>query len=240
MRRRRPRRAALLAGAVLAAAVLARPAAAGIVEKSGTFGGLKLSYEVLLPPHYDPARAYPVVLVFAGGPQLLRMARSTIETDWQTEAEKRGYIVVSPGTPDGSLFFQNADRVFPGFLDAIMKDYKVAGGKLHIAGHSNGGISAFHVAVHYPRYFSTVTGYPGLLNDSADGERVGALRRMCLFMHVGDQDRGWMPAMREQAKSLERAGYRVKITVEKGQGHRLHAREIGLSPRLFDEIESCK
>lgn len=236
---RRVRRVALLGCAVLATAAV-RPAGAGIVEKTGTFGGLKLTYDVLLPPHYDPARSYPVVLVFAGGPQLLRMAKSTIETDWRAEAEKRGYIVISPGTPDGSLFFQNADRVFPGFLDAIRKQYKVAGGKLHIAGHSNGGISAFHVAVEYPRYFSTVTGYPGLLNDSADGERVDGLRGMCLFMHVGDQDKGWMPAMREQAESLKRDGYRIKITIEKGQGHRLHADEINLSPRLFDEIESCK
>ena len=233
------RRVALLGCAVLAM-VAVRPAGAGIVEKTGTFGGLKLTYDVLLPPHYDPARNYPVVLVFAGGPQLLRMAKSTIETDWQAEAEKRGYIVISPGTPDGSLFFQNADRVFPEFLDAIRKEYKVAGGKLHIAGHSNGGISAFHVAARYPRYFSTVTGYPGLLNDSADGERVDGLRGMCLFMHVGDQDRGWMPAMREQAESLKRDGYRIKITIEKGQGHRLHAADINLSPRLFDEIESCK
>lgn len=232
------RAAALLVCVVLAAA--ARPAAAGIVQKIGTFGGLKLTYDVLLPPNYNPAHAYPVVLVFAGGPQLLRMAKSTIETDWQAEAEKRGYIVISPGTPDGSLFFQNADRVFPGFLDAIMKDYRVAGGKLHVAGHSNGGVSAFHVAVEYPRYFSTVTGYPGLLNDRADGERVRVLRRMCVFMHVGDLDQGWMPAMREQAASLKSAGYRVKITIEKGQGHRLRAREIDLSPRLFDEIESCK
>jgi hypothetical protein len=62
---------------------------------------------------------------------------------------------------------------------------------------------------------------------------------MCLFMHVGDQDSGWMGAMHEQAASLSKQGFRIKIAVEKNQIHRLRAAEINLSPRLFDQIESC-
>jgi hypothetical protein len=34
-------------------------------------------------------------------------------------------------------------------------------------------------------------------------------------------------------------GYRIRFTVEPNQTHRLKAPEIGLSKRLFDEIESC-
>ena len=130
--------------------LLASPASAELLEKTGRYGGLSLTYKVLLPPAYDPAKTYPVVLVFTGGPQQLRGAEGTVNTDWRGEAEKRGYIVISPGTPNGSLFFEDADRVFPEFLDAILRDYKVRGGKLHVAGHSNGGSSAFHVAAKYP------------------------------------------------------------------------------------------
>ena len=111
---------------------------------------------MVLPNGYDPTRTYPVVLVFTGGPQQLRMAEGTLNTDWRQEAERRGYVVISPGTPDGSLFFEGADRVFPSFLDQILKDYHVRGGKLHVAGHSNGGLSAFHVAARYPQYFVTL------------------------------------------------------------------------------------
>ena len=215
-----------------------RQATAEIIERSGTFGGLKVTYKVVLPERYDPARAYPAVLVFTGGPQTLQMAGSTLEADWRTEAERRGYIVISPGSPTGELFFERADRIFPEFLDVIMREYKIANGKLHIAGHSNGGLSAFHVAALHPKYFSTVTGYPGLL-DGPDLARRQALKPMCLFMHVGDRDDGWMSAMQNEAKDLERQGFRIRITVEKNQIHRLKAQEINLSSRLFDEIESC-
>jgi poly(3-hydroxybutyrate) depolymerase len=227
-----------LAAAALVAA--AWPASAELIEKQGRFGGLDLTYKVLLPPHYDAAREYPAVLVFTGGPQTLAMAENTVNVDWRDEAEKRSYIVISPATPNGELFFEGADRVFPEFLDALLRDYKVANAKLHVAGHSNGGLSAFHVAAMHPEYFSTVTGYPGLLNDASSETRLPSLKPTCIFMHVGEQDSMWMAAMRRQADELEEERYRVAFTVEPRQAHRLRAPEIGLSARLFDEIENCK
>ena len=219
---------------------VAQPAAAEMIEKTGTFGGLQVTYKVVLPAGYDAARTYPVVLVFTGGGQQLRGAEGTLNTDWRQEAERRGYIVISPGTPNGELFFDGADRIFPAFLDMIARDYKVPGGTLHVAGHSNGGLSAFHVAAKYPNYFSTVTGYPGLLDGQSDARRIQALKRLCLFMHVGDQDSGWLSAMQQQSENMKRQGFKIQYTVEKNQVHRLKAQEINLSARLFDEIESCK
>jgi poly(3-hydroxybutyrate) depolymerase len=159
-----PRFVAPAAITMLMVAGGAVPASAELIEKSGMFGGLKLTYKVVLPDGYDATRTYPTVLVFTGGPQTLQMAANTLESDWRKEGERRGYILVSPGTPDGSLFFEGADRVFPQFLEQLLRDYKVKGGKFHVAGHSNGGLSAFHVAARYPQYFTTLTGYPGLLD----------------------------------------------------------------------------
>jgi poly(3-hydroxybutyrate) depolymerase len=213
-------------------------AGADIIEKSGMFGGLKLTYKVVLPDGYDTTRAYPAVLVFTGGPQTLQMAANTLESDWRREGERRGYILVSPGTPDGSLFFESAARVFPELLEHLLHDYKVKGGKFHVAGHSNGGLSAFHVAARYPQYFTTLTGYPGLL-DGSDVGRMSALKSMCVFMHVGDQDGGWMTSMQRQADDMKKQGFKIRFTVEKNQVHRLKAAEIDLSNRLYQEIESC-
>lgn len=215
------------------------PARAELIEKSGTFGGLKLTYKVVLPDGYDPNRTYPAVLVFTGGPQTLQMAANTLESDWRKEGERRGYILISPGSPDGSLFFEAADRVFPEFLERLLRDYKVTGGKFHVAGHSNGGLSAFHVAARYPQYFTTLTGYPGLL-DGPDAGKTAALKSLCIFMHVGDQDAGWMTSMQRQADDLKKQGFKIQFTVEKNQVHRLKAAEIDLSNRLYQEIESCR
>ena len=226
---------AILAAAALVAAA-SRPAHGELLEKTGSFSGLRVTYKVVLPGGYDPAKTYPLVLVFTGGPQTLQIATSTVEADWRAEAERRGYIVVAPASPNGELFFEGADRIFPAFLDQVLRDYRV--GKVYVAGHSNGGLSAFHIAARYPKYFSTVIGYPGLL-DGPDRALASALKDKCLFMHVGDRDDGWKGAMQDEAKDLESRGFRIRITVEKNQVHRLKAQEIDLSRRLFDELESC-
>ena len=212
---------------------------AEMVERSGRFGGLEVTYKVVLPPGYEASETYPVVLVFTGGSQQLAGAERTLGADWQAEAEKRGYIVISPGTPNGSLFFQDADRIFPEFLETILRHYNVQGGTLHVAGHSNGGLSAFHIAAAYPSYFASVTGYPGLLNGQTDASRLQALKSLCVFMHVGDRDSGWMSVMQRQAENMEQQGFRIRYTVEKDQVHRLRSNEIGLSERMFDQLESC-
>jgi poly(3-hydroxybutyrate) depolymerase len=223
------------AAALLAVAGAAR---AEVVGKTARAAGLPVDYVVSLPPGYSAAKAYPLVLVFTGGGQTLKAAQNTIEQDWRAEADKRGYIVVSPAAPGGALFFQGGDQVFPAFLDMIRRDYRIAG-KMHIAGHSNGGLSTFHIAARYPAYFSTATGYPGLYEDDVRAP-MGALKPLCLYMHAGSLDQDWSTAMRQQFDEMRGEGYRVQFTLEKGQAHRLHAAEINLPKRLFDEIESCK
>jgi dipeptidyl aminopeptidase/acylaminoacyl peptidase len=121
-----------------------------IAAKSGTFGGLKVDYKVVLPNGFDTTREYPAILAFGGGPQNMRIVDAALSRYWAPEAERRGYIVVSPAAPTDQLFFENSDRVFPEFLDMILRDYKVRGGRMHVAGPSNGGVSAFHVATLFP------------------------------------------------------------------------------------------
>lgn len=223
--------------AALTFGFLGANAKAETIEKTGTFGGLKVTYKVDLPNGYDPAHTYPVILAFTGGGQTMDIVDQTL-TDWRSEAERRGYIVVSPAAPDGMLFFEGGDRIFPAFLDQILKDYKVKGGKLFLAGHSNGGISAFHVATSYPQYFVSVTGYPGLLYGDDIG-KVDALKSLCIFMHVGDRDTGWRDEMRRQAEDFRKRGFHVQFDVETNQIHRLNVHTANLQNRLFEQLEQA-
>ena len=212
-------------------------ARADTIAKSGTFNGLTVDYKVDLPDGYDAARAYPTILAFTGGGQTMDIVDQTLG-DWRSVAKTRGYIVVAPAAPDGQLFFEGGDKIFPAFLDQILHDYKVKGGKMYVVGHSNGGLSAFHIASRYPKYFVSVTGYPGLLYDN-DISEIQNLQGLCIFMHAGDHDPDWANEMQKQADEFRQLGFKVEFQIEKDQVHRLNVHEEDLQNRLFAQLEEA-
>jgi predicted peptidase len=223
---------------LIAAAVLVTAATSGsTVRKTGVFGGSKIEYKVVLPDGFDPSRAYPVILAFGGGTQNMRMVDIALKAYWATEAERRGYIVISPAVPDDQLFFESSDRIFPEFLDMILRDYKVLGGRMHVGGPSNGGVAAFHVASLYPKYFRSVTVLPGYLNDTT-APIVDALKSLCIYMWVGDRDKDWNRAMTQQAEMFRLRGLSVQFLSEEDQGHDLDLAPEGVS-RLFDDLDKA-
>lgn len=215
---------------------LAAVAPAKVLDKSTTIANLLLHYRVVLPKDYDGAKAYPAILAFPPGSQTDDMVFVTLNRNWAPEAQRRGYIVIIPTAPAGRLFIDEGARVFPEFLEQLLAEYKIRDRKFYIAGMSNGGLSAFHIAASFPQYFYAVTGFPGYLPD-ATPQRIDALARMCIYMHVGALDSGWLEAMQQQAADFRAKGYTVQLTVEKGQSHVIGTLTGGGAARLFDEIE---
>ena len=214
--------------------------AAEVLDKTGTFAGKTVPYKVVLPNNYDPAKAYPAVLAFSGGTQTMRTVESAVERFWRDEAGRRGYLVVIPATPDGWLYFEEEGmQIIPEFLDRFLRDYKVQGNKLHVAGNSNGGLSAFHIAASHPKYFWSVTGFPGYIYEPTR-EQVRALSGLCINMHVGELDTQWREAMEPQAKQFAAQKMKVRITVEPGQGHGIRTLEGEGAKRLFDQLEEAR
>ena len=214
-------------------------AAGEAIQKSKNIGGTTVEYKVILPDHYDPAKAYPGVLAFPGGSQTMDVVNGMVERNFRDEAQRRGYVVVIPAAPKGVLFFEGSERIFPEFLNQILTDYKIQDGKLHIAGISNGGISAFHIAALHPRFFLSVTGFPGYLIDATPA-RVNALSKMCINMHAGELDTGWREDMEAQAKQFRAKGYTVRFTVEKGEGHVMRTLAGAGSARLFNQFDEAR
>src|SRR6187549_1232737 len=163
---------------VLLCALTAAPARAELLDKSKQVGHVTVQYKVVLPTGYDAAKAYPGILVFGGGPQTMTTVDGTLTRNFRAEAEKRGYIVVAPAAPNGDLFFEEGARIFPEFLKMILADYKIQDGKFHIAGPSNGGIAAFHVAAANPQYFLSVTAFPGYMWEPGPA-KLQAISNIC-------------------------------------------------------------
>ena len=226
---------------VAAAAVLAaRDAPASVLEKSMRLGNVTVEYKVVVPDDYDAAKSYPAILVMGGGPQTMDTVDRTLERNFRAEAERRGYIVVAPAAPNGALFFERGARIFPDFLKAILEEYRIVDGKFHVAGPSNGGIAAFHVAAANPDYFLSVTAFPGYLWQPTDAKLV-AISNMCVYMYVGENDEyRWHDEMQREAKFLSERGAVANYTVEKGQPHRLDTLAGANAGRLFEGLEATK
>ncbi len=215
------------------------PLHADVKEMSKRVNGMTVQYKVVLPAGYDPAKAYPAILAFGGGPQTMNTVDGVLNRNLRAEAEKRGYIVIAPAAPDGELFFEGGARIFPEFLKMMLAEYKIKDGKFHIAGVSNGGIAALHVAAAHPQYFVTVTAFPGFMWEPTTA-KLQAISNMCVFMYVGENDEyRWHDEMKQEVAFLQSKGTVARYTVEKGQPHRLDTLAGANATRLFDGFEEA-
>jgi predicted peptidase len=230
-------RLTFLAGLVIFAA---NPAHADVAELSKKVAGTTVQYKVVLPAGYDASKSYPAILAFGGGPQTMNTVDAVLARNLRAEAEKRGYIVIGVAAPNGDLFFEEGDRIFPAFLKAILADYKIQDGKFHIAGPSNGGIAAFHVAARNPEYFISVTAFPGYMWEPTTA-KLNAISKMCVFMYVGENDEyRWHGEMKKEVEFLKSKGAVARYTEEKGQPHRMETLAGPGAARLFDNFEETK
>jgi predicted peptidase len=221
-------------------AVAIPPLRAEILEKNKKVGGTTVNYKVVLPSGFDTAKTYPAILAFGGGPQTMNTVDSVLDRNLRAEAEKRGYIVIGPAAPNGDLFFEGGDRIFPEFLKQILADYKIQDNKFHLAGPSNGGIAAMHVAAANPQYFSSVTAFPGYMWEPSTA-KLQAISKMCVFLYVGELDEYmWHGEMKKEAEYLRSKGTVARYTVEKGQPHRLETLAGANAGRLFDGFEETQ
>ena len=221
-------------------AVVPHVAHAELRDMTKTVAGTTVRYKVVLPNGYDPAKTYPAILAIGGGPQTMNTVDGILTRNFRAEAETRGYIVVAPAAPDGELFFQGGARVVPEFLRMVLSDYHIQDGKFHVAGPSNGGIAAFHLAAAHPQYFLSVTAFPGYMWQPTTA-RLQAISKMCVFMYVGEMDDYmWHGEMKKEAEFLRSKGALARYTVEKGQPHRLDTLAGANAGRLFDGFEETK
>ncbi len=199
--------------------------------------GTDLTYGLVLPEGFDPADEYPVLLAFPPGDQGPELMELLAEGTYLPEALARGWVVLTPAAPDGVLFFQGSERTIAGFLDALTW-LRPEGGRIHIAGVSNGGISAFRVAGEMPDRVASVAVFPGFPSTAEDRAALEELAAVPVAMWVGADDVGWFEPMDEARRILERAGGTVRFDVRQGEGHILRSMSDGTD--LFDFLDSAR
>ncbi|NQV79984.1 MAG: hypothetical protein HQ495_05475 [Alphaproteobacteria bacterium] len=191
----------------------------------------RIDYAIALPPSFDPTIAYPLLLALPPGRQDDRMVLAGLDSYWEQAAAQLGYIVVSPVAPR-LLFFRGSERFIPEFLERIGRDVNVAG-RVHLAGVSNGGLSAFRIAGLFPALFQTLTVLPGFPPTEEDRHNLVRLKNIRVSLFVGETDQPWRDHSEETAATLRTLGISVSLSVIPGEGHFLRTLSgTGIEPIL--------
>lgn len=144
-------RSALL---LLACSFAVAPAGAQRTESGRvTWDGVERSYTVRVPAIADTARSLPLVIALHGrGGTGQRMAHWS---GFDAKAESEGFLLVAPegtGSPRGWYTgFGGGGAIddvgfISALIDTLIARYRADRGRVYVAGHSNGGVLAHHIA----------------------------------------------------------------------------------------------
>jgi len=179
----------------------------------------RLRYALTLPDHFVRSQPYPVLLAFPPGPQTEPMVNAGFDRYWGPQASRRGWIVVSPVAPVGQVFHRGGDTLIPALLDEIASEFQIEGGRFHLAGWSNGGRTAFHVALGHASRVRSLVVLPGGPPTENDVDRLGQLKGILVRMFAGERDTEWVRLMHDTEQRLKALGISVETTVLPGEGH---------------------
>ncbi len=220
----------------LVAAYIGWPAHAAEFKRMRLSDGTEIQYALALPADFQDDKTYPALLAFPGGRQTLESVRGSLDRFWEREAVKRGYIVISPAAPAGKLFYENGADLVPEFLQRQLAAFKIEGRKFHVAGLSNGGVSAFVIAIRHPEMFHSLTVLAGFPVEDADLNRLDRLKNIRISMFVGASDHYWKEGMEKTRGRLAAAGQSVYFEVIPRNGHFLPGLSFENSARIFGQI----
>ena len=222
------------AGLAFLAMVVATPLAAADYEQFTADDGTVIDYAVVRPADFETGTLYPTILALPPGPQNIAMVDAGLQSYWEVEARRRGFLVVSPAAPGGQLFFRGSEILIPAFLAHVRATLPVAPGGIHLTGISNGGLSAFRIALAHPEMFASLTVLPGMPPSEQEFDRLDALDGMVVNMFVGERDTAWRNGTEATAAALDRLGHPIHVEILPGEGHVMQTIAGSAAARIFD------
>jgi len=219
-----------LAHCALAQAQMAPP---GIVKEEPPFRkrtyinkkGAQLPYRLFVPPHYDSAKQYPLILWFHGGSG----RGSNNEAQISGENEKGAQLWTMPKNQAILPAFVLAPQCATGenwsdpelneiaaplqlALDAlalVQKDYSIDGHRIYLVGQSMGGLGVWSLLQKYPQRWAgavVVASYDNFTN-------VAAIARVPLWIFQWEMDPAVpVDLIRPMAKEIKKSGGHPRYT----------------------------
>lgn len=197
--------------------------------------GPKLRYALVTPPHWKEGQPAPTLVAFPPGAQNESMVEMGLSMYWEAEAVRRGWVVASPMSREGKVLMQDEPALLA-LLDDLAKLGPPEGGKVHLAGVSNGGKTAMRLATRHPARVASLLVLPGAPGAPEEWARLDKLKGMSVTMYVGEEDRVWLQECKRVQNELQQLGASVMLHVMEGQGHVLK-----IEPStLFGDLEKSR
>jgi predicted peptidase len=156
-----------LAAILTLASALARGGApeTGFLERSVQVGGARHAYKVYVPPGFDPARKWPVVLFLHGageaGTDGVRQTGVGLGAALRAHPERYPAVVVFPQAPRGEVWMGERARVALAALDATIAEFGGDPDRVILAGLSLGAYGAWVLASEDPSRYAAVVSVAG-------------------------------------------------------------------------------
>jgi predicted peptidase len=248
----------LLFPAILCAAKGA-PTAAGFVNLSFTVEGVKRTAALYVPPGYDAAKTWPLIVYLHGGggggdsTDSAWANRHPIMRAIRENPERFPTLVLMPRCPRGKIWapvppdpvqsawrlrrhgrkpVPDAEAHVTAAIDAAVKAYTVDEDRITLTGHSMGGEgSTRYAALHADRFAGVAPSAGSAVIVLEDAPK---LARMGVWMFQGENDRISTAALAQRlVAAIRSAGGEPRYTEYEGVGHGTAARAYG-DPKVIE------
>lgn len=178
-------------------------------------GGVEFEMVVITPDIDSPDTVLPLIFALPPGAGDLSMVDAFLGNYWIEEANRRGYILVSPAVMGRSLE-TGAHAVLNASFEWLEQNLPFDRDRVVLTGQSNGGLGAFHALRVRPEWFSSMIVMPGGYGG------LGSLDMLAgkpILLAVGEQDTDWVQLAHSTRDLLRLADARPRLDVVPGAGH---------------------
>jgi predicted esterase len=158
----------------------------------------------MVRPAQSSSEPSPLLILMGGGPGNASISRDT--SIWLGSGfAERGWMVAVPVSPNNRAFrgYENNQKVAQ-LISVLQQREDIAGGRVMLAGISNGGMSALEIARRNPDAYLGVVAVPALATSAYDNR---ALKNFPVYLRIGGEDElGWMDRFDDTVAALTEAG----------------------------------
>lgn len=184
----------------------------------------------MVEPQSTPGEPSPLVILMGGGPGNASISQDT--SRWLGSGfAQRGWMVAVPISPNNRSFRGRANNeTIVQLIDELQKRDDILGGKVLLAGISNGGMSSLEIARRNPEKYLGVAAIPAISNANTNND---SLKDFPVYLRIGGDDSlGWADQFDATVASLEDAGVKLDAEILYGAPHMFRMDWSTLEPWL--------